>query len=291
MRGLVDRGDVKSLAVVFATLPLALAACGATTTAPQTAPREHVAAVSRPTFGQNAAAICAEMQRGASVVRTGRKPTDAEFERLLVRWRSGFGRLARLDAPPAQAKPFKQMLSHYRTMVSALAAAKASEDETVLADLAAAVVEGTRASRAARHAGLPGCAFFPDFKQPPRDPESTFAATQAIVPPGTRIINPDTAACNKEASCRIEFRGSGSAAGRMRSVLAVLRAHGWTHVRTGRSPIGSTWAIAQRNDYEAEVELLGKQPPYCTGPRKTMFGCSDAVWVHRVEVPDVLTGG
>jgi hypothetical protein len=56
--------------------------------------------------------------------------------------------------------------------------------------------------------------------------------------------------------------------------------------------MGTTWAIAYRNDLEVEIELLGKQrPPQCAGAHPDMFGCSDAVWVHRVEIPKVLTGG
>ncbi|HMJ00796.1 MAG TPA: hypothetical protein VK488_13245 [Gaiellaceae bacterium] len=282
---------MKRLAVVFATLPLALAACGAAEVAPPSG-REQVALVRQVPFAPQAAAICKGMQRGAGVVSSGRKRTDAEFGRLLSRWRIGFDRLARLDPPAGRAKAFNQMLRQYRTMVSALAAAKAADDESVLGDIAVAVVEGTRGSRAARRAGLPGCAFLPEIKQPPRDPEPVLAATRALVLPGMRIVKADTPACNKEASCRIEFLSSGSTAVRLRSALALLRAHGWTHARTGRSPTGSSWAIAYRNDYEVEVELLGKRrPPHCVGARPVIFRCSDAVWVHRVEIPDVLTGG
>jgi hypothetical protein len=283
---------MKWVAATFAILPLALAACGAARTASPSPPREQTVGTSQVSFAQQASGICRATQRGAVVVSTRRKPTTAEFGLLLTRWRTGFAHLARLDPPAARVKPFKLMLRNYRAMVTAFQAAKDADDESVLADLAAAVVEGRRGSREAERAGLRACAFFPAIRQPPRDPESTLAATRALVLPGARVVKADAVDCNRDASCRIEFRRSGSIASRLRAARATLRAHGWTHVRTGRAPMGTTWAIAYRNDLEVEIELLGKQrPPQCAGAHPDMFGCSDAVWVHRVEIPKVLTGG
>jgi hypothetical protein len=274
-------------AAALATVPLALAACGGVGTPPP--PKAGGAKVS---FHREAAAICAGLQRSAAGLTNGRKPTDADLARLLARSRAAFDRLARLEPPPAHAKPFGQMLAHYRHMTAALAAMQASDDESVLADAAGAIVEGTRGSRAARRAGLPGCALLPELEQPPHDPQPVLTATRALVPQGARVVTADTSDCNKLASCRFQFASSGSTKTRLRSVLATLRSHGWRHVRTGRSPTGTHWATAYRNDYQAELELLGERaPPHCAGANRKLFGCSDSVWVHRVEIPEVLRGG
>jgi hypothetical protein len=284
---------MKRVAAVFATLPLLLAACGAAETASRPKPAdEQVAVRGQVPFVQQAGRICAGMKGSASLVGGGRKPTDAQVKRLLTRWRAGFNRLGRLDPPRIRAKAFRQMLTHYRTMTRAFAAALAADDESVLSDFVVAFVEGTRGSRAARGAGLAACAFFPEIKQPPRDPEQALAATRALVPAGSRVVKADTRECNVNSSCRFDFRGKGSPAARLREAKAALRAHGWTHIRTGRSPTGSSWAMAYRNDYEVSIELLGSpRPQYCAGRAAETFGCSDSVWVHRVEIPQVLTGG
>jgi hypothetical protein len=280
------------VAAFFVALPLVVAACGAAETAPRKRAQEPRAVTSPVSFAQQATGICTRMQRAAGVVSTGHKPTEAEFASMLTRWRIGFDRLARLRPPDTQAKPYQLMLRHYRRMVTAMTAAQASDDESVLADVAAAVVEGTRGSRAARRADLRACAFFPDIRQPPRDRESTLAATEALVPAGARVLRADTADCNREGSCLIEFRGSGSTASRLRSALATLRAHGWRHLRTGHTPTGTTWASAYRNDLQVEIELVGaERPAHCADAGPVTFGCSDSIWVHRVEVPSVLTGG
>src|SRR5215210_2866975 len=173
---------MKGIAAAFVPLALVLAGCGAAETADQPhKPEKAIVVRAQLPFTKHASTICAGMQDGAGVVTGGRKPTDAEFRRLLARWRAGFDRLARLDPPRSQAKQFRRMLSHYRTMTAALAAAQASDDESVLGDIAAAVVEGTRGSRAARRAGVARCAFFAEIKQPPRDPEPALAATRALV--------------------------------------------------------------------------------------------------------------
>jgi hypothetical protein len=274
MRNAMSRS---AAALVLATLSLAVAACGAGENSSPKAP-----------FTQRAHSICAGMQAQAGVITGSRKPTDAEFLRLLAQWRDGFTRLATLEPPVAQAKQFREMIAHYRTMTAALAAAQAADDESVLGDFAAAIVEGTRGSRAARGAGLPSCAFFPELRRPPHDPEPALAATQALIPAGASIRRADTAGCNVEASCRFEFIAAGSAAKQLRVVLTTLRAHGWTHVQTGRSPTGTRWATGYRNDYEVEIELIGTPGPgYCRGAPATMFGCTDSVWVHRVEIPQV----
>jgi hypothetical protein len=283
---------MKRVAALFAMLPLALAACGAAGTARSTSTREQAAVAGHVSFAEQAATICKGLLSNADVISRGRKPTDAEFGRLLARWRAGFDRLAQLDPPAERAKPFNRMLGRYRTMVAALAAVKTSDDENVLGDLAAVVVEGTRGSRESRRAALPACAFFPGLNQPRRDPEPMLVATQALVPRTAHIVKADANDCNKEASCRVEFQGTGSTAVRLRAALSALRAQGWTHVETGRSPTGSSWATGYRNDYEVEIELLGTpSPPHCAGAPPELYGCSDSVWVHRVEIPDVLTGG
>jgi hypothetical protein len=209
---------------------------------------------------------------------------------MLSLWRVEFDRLANLDPPTARAAPVGEMLRHYRRMAAALAAMEASDDESVLADVAAVAVEGTRGSRSARRAGLSACAFFPDIKQPPKDPEMLFDATRALVPSQTRVVRADKRDCNHGTSCLFELKGSGPATARLRAAVATLRAKGWTDIHTGRSPTGSSWATAHRNDYEVEIEFISERTPnYCTGRQSGGFGCTDSIWVHRVNVPDALT--
>jgi hypothetical protein len=62
-----------------------------------------------------------------------------------------------------------------------------------------------------------------------------------------------------------------------------------TTIRSGRTPTGGHWVLANRNDYAATIEFVGAELPKHCGGRVT-YGCSDNVWVHRVEVPQVLTG-
>jgi hypothetical protein len=277
-------------AAAAAILTLGLTACGGGVETPTASPAVKVAPSGA--ISPQASAICAAMQRGSNALAGGQKPSKAEVIRLLARWRSGFGRLARLEPPAGRAKPFEQMLADYRRMTAALAAMEAADDESVLPAAAGAIVAGTRGSRAARAAGLPKCAFFPELKQPPRDPETPFVATRALVPSGARIVKADSRDCNAFASCRFEFDASGSTGDELRSALAALRSHGWRHARTGRSPTGSHWAIAYRNDLEVEIELLGERTPaHCAGRNARGFGCSDSVWVHRVRIPALLTGG
>src|SRR5205823_12572290 len=80
---------------VFASLPLLLAACGAaeTVSRPRAAGEQNRGQVP---FAQQAGRICVGMKSSASLVSSGRKPNDAQFKRLLVRWRAGFNRLGRL---------------------------------------------------------------------------------------------------------------------------------------------------------------------------------------------------
>lgn len=284
---------MKRVAAVFATLPFVLAACGGAQTAsrPQAAGPQLVAP-GQAAFAQQAARICVGMQSSAGLVSGVRKPTDARLQRLLARWRAGFRRLGKLDPPRTRAEAFRQMLSHYRTMTAALAAMVAADDESLLSAAAVAIVEGTRGSRAARSAGLAGCAFFPEIRQPPRDPERPLAASRALVPAGARVVKGDTPECNVRASCRFDYRGKRSLAAGLSGAVASLRAHGWTHIRTGRSPTGSRWAMAYRNDYQVTIELVGSpRPDYCVGRTAAAFGCTDSVWVYRPDVPKVLTGG
>jgi hypothetical protein len=271
--------------VVLAVLASVVVGCAKTTEV--AVPAEGAAP-----FASRAASICRDMAASAKRVAPGRKPTDAELGRLLDRWQAGLARLTKLQPPPARAASFRQMLAHYRHMTEALRAMTAAEDESVLPDVAAAVVEGTRGGRAARRSGLAACAFFPDIKQPPRDDESTLEAARALVPNGAHVVAADTAACNDEKSCRFQFRATGSTPLRLHSMLARLRSKGWSHLRTGRSPTGTTWAVGYRNDHEATIEFLGgHRPPHCPGRSPAFFGCSDSVWVQRVEIPDVLTSG
>jgi hypothetical protein len=63
-------------------------------------------------------------------------------------------------------------------------------------------------------------------------------------------------------------------------------------VRTGHSSPGSSWATGYRNDLAAEIEILGeRRPPHCVNAPTGMYGCTDAIWVHREQVPSVLTSG
>lgn len=240
-------------------------------------------------FVSQAEAICRQMQRDAAPLSSA-KPTDERIAELVVSWRSSVKRLRALEPPQERRRQFEQMLAHYRNLIRAIDAMTKAEDETVLAAVAALAVEGQRGSRAARKAGLDDCALFPEIRQPPPDPQNLYDATRDLVPAGARITRDGGLDCDTSDSCLIEFELGGSVAAQVRQARAVLRAHGWKSIRSGRTPTGSRWVMANRNDYAATLEFVGeKRPEHCGGP--VTYGCRDNVWVHRVEVPEVLTGG
>jgi hypothetical protein len=283
--------SMKRFAAIAPVMALVAAACGTTqptdATKPSTssAPKGEQAA----SFATEASTICSSMASSSKTLARAGKVSDAQVAQLVEHWRADVGRLGKLTPPLGTASAFRRMLGNYRLMLTGLAAASASDDESVLPDLAAAVVAGTRGSRAARRAGLSACAFFPEIRQPSRDPEPILAAAEALLVRGARILKTD---CGDRGSCRIEFSGAGPVRSRLRAAVRILRANAWSHVRTGHSPVGSTWATAYRNDLAVEVEILGeRRPPHCVNAPAGMFGCNDAIWVHREQVPSVLTGG
>jgi hypothetical protein len=284
-------------AISALAMALTATACGtthqsdATKSSANSAATGAQAAAGQPaSFAADASAICSTMALfSKKLVGSAGKVSDSEIGRLVARSRADVDRLAKLTPPAGKANAFRLMLTNYRLMLSGVAAAKAADDESVLSDLAAVVVAGTRGSRAARRAGLNTCAFFPEIRQPSRDPEPISAATRALLARGARIIKTD---CGERDSCRIEFSAAGRTRSRLRTAVKTLRANGWSHVRTGHSPVGSAWATAYRNDLAVEIEILGGQrPPHCVNAPIGMFGCTDAIWVHREHVPPVLTGG
>jgi len=290
-------GSMKRLAAISAVVTVLAAACGTTQptdatkpAANSTAKPEQAASVQPASFAAEASTICSSMALfDKKLVGSTGKVNDQQVWRLVERSRADLGRLVKLTPPPGRASAFRRMVGNYRLMLTGLAAARASHDESVLSDLAAAVVAGTRGSRAARRAGLSACAFFPEIRQPLRDPEPIVAATQALVVRGAHIVKGD---CSDQDSCRIEISGAGPTRSRLRAAVKILRTNGWSHVRTGHSPLGSSWATADRNDLAAEIEILGKRrPAHCVNAHTGMYGCTDAIWVHREQVPSVLTGG
>ena len=290
--------SVKRFAAISAVvIALAATACGTTQptdatkpAANSTAKPEQAASVQGASFATEASRICSSMAVfDKKLVGSTGKVNDQQIGRFVERSRADLGRLVKLTPPPGKVSAFRRMLGNYRLMLTGLAAARASHDESVLSDLAAAVVAGTRGSRAARRAGLSACAFFPEVRQPSRDPEPIVAATQALVVRGAQVVKSD---CSDQDSCRIELSGAGPTRSRLRAAVESLRTNGWSHVRTGRSPLGSSWATADRNDLVAEIEILGeRRPPHCVNAPTGMYGCTDAIWVHREQVPAVLTGG
>lgn len=284
---------------ILAAVPvmLVLSACGGTAASDATRTpsesaikRGQVVGAPGRLFSERASMICSAMDNASKkLVGGGGKASDREIGQMVRRWRADVARLAKLRPPAGKADAFRIMLENYRLLLTGLTAAKTSNDESVLSDLAAVAVAGTRGSRSARRAGLLSCAFFPDIRQPPRDPEPIVTATRALLAPGARVIKTN---CIEPDSCRIEFNGSGPIHARLRAAVAILRAHDWSHVRTGRSPEGSTWATAYRNDLAVEIEIMGtRRPPHCVNAPAAMFGCSDALWVHREHLASVLTGG
>jgi hypothetical protein len=276
----------------LAIAPVA-AACGTTQPTDATKPsakRDQAGSVKPASFSSEASSICSSMALFSKkfVGRAG-KVNDRQLGELVDRWRADVGRLTKLTPPPGKASVFRIMLENYRLMLTGLAAAKASDDESVLSDLTATFVTGTRGSRAARRAGLSACAFFPKIRQPARDREPIVAAARALLVRGARVIKTD---CSDQDSCRIEFSGAGSTRSRLHAAVKILRAKGWLHVRTGHSPVESSWATAYRNDLAVEIEILGeRRPPHCGHAPTGMYGCTDAIWIHRQQVPSVLTGG
>jgi hypothetical protein len=295
--------------LVWLVVPLALVGCGGTEAAPTASPVRTTASPT-PTsttttaaattarapqvdFVAAAEAICTRMQRNATAL-TGRsgntKPTDDEMAEVVDEWRAGFDELDALDPPQDRRRDFERMLVHYRDMARAFDELIEAEDESVLAAVAASVVLGQRGSRAARDAGLDACAFFQEIKQPPPDPQDLYEATRDLVPKSARILRDAELDCVALDACRIEYELNRSIDARMRQSRALLRARGWRNIRSGKMPTGGSWIMANRNDYAVTVEFVGeKLPEHCGG--HVTYGCSDGVWVHRVEVPDVLTGG
>jgi len=289
--------SMKRFAAMSAVATALATACGTTQPTDATKPAatsaakpEQATAVQTASFAADASTICSSMALfDKKLVGSTGKMNDQQVGRLVKRLRADLGRLVKLTPPPGKASAFRRMVGNYRLMLTGLAAARASHDESVLSDLAAAVVAGTRGSRAARRAGLSACAFFPEIRQPSRDPQPIVAATQALVVRGAHIVKSD---CSDQDSCRIELSGAGPTRSRLRAAVEILRTNGWSHVRTGHSPLGSSWATADRNDLAAEIEILGeRRPPHCVNAPTGMYGCTDAIWVHREQVPSVLTGG
>jgi hypothetical protein len=288
-----DMRAMKPLVWVLVALPLAAAACGGNDTAApaHTSSSSLPPAASSTGFVAAAEAICNGMEQDAASLSGGAAPTDEEFKRLLSRWRSGFDRLDALEPPPEREAEVERMLAGYRNMAKAFDAAVLSEDESVLAAFVAAAVYGQRGTRAARAAGLDACALFPEIKQPPADKQPTYEATRQLLPAGAQILGDDDEECSTQGSCTFEYRTAGSLAARARESRAKLLAHDWTDVRSGSSANGTSWLMANRNDYVATFELVGDvAPAHCKGAA-TSWGCTDSIWVHRVEVPDILTGG
>lgn len=274
------------LLLAFLAVPVAVGACGGNDAS---APRPASPPAS-PSYAPAAEKICESMQRDTAGLSGGTTPTDEEFARLLRRWRAGFDKLDALEPPSDQKADVDRMLVSYRNMARAFDELILAEDESVLAGAAGVAVFGHRGSRAARDAGLDACAFFPELKQPPADGQPTYEATRELLPEGARILRDDDVDCNAERSCRFEYRVAGGITARADEARAALRAHGWTDLRSGRSPNGVSWVMANRNDYLATFELVGDVPaPHCTG--EITWGCVDSVWVHRLEIPEVLTGG
>jgi hypothetical protein len=269
-------------------LPLAFAACGGGTSSGDPVP----AAPPRAGFDALASSICAELQRDATAVTGGTRPSDEDLGSLIEKWEAALDRLERLDVPENRAAPVEQMLTHYRRMVRAFTLLVAAEDETVLAAVAGLAVEGQRGTRAAKRAGLARCALFPEIEQPPRDPEPTLEATRQLVPAAAVVLRRDVDSCPSDGSCIIEFRGAEQElSARIRSAVARLRAEGWQGIDSRRTPTGGAWVRAYRNDHTAMFDLISfPAPAHCRHRAGAPF-CRDTIWVHRVDVPDVLTGG
>jgi hypothetical protein len=283
---------MKPLLWVLVAFPLAAAACGGNDDA---APARTNSSTSRPAasstaFVEAAEAICKSMEQDAASLSGGATPTDEDFKRLLSRWRVGFDRLDALEPPPEREADVERMLAGYRSMAQALDAMVVSEDESVIAAAVGAAVHGQRGTRAARDAGLDACALLPEIKQPPVDRQPAYEATRELLPAGAKILRDDDADCSTKGSCQFEYRTAGSLAARTRESRAALLAHDWTNIRGGRSANGTSWLMANRNDYVATVEFVGDiAPAHCNGA--TTWGCTDSVWVHKVDIPDILTGG
>ena len=242
-------------------------------------------------FIASAESICASMDDAASAVTGGSKPTDDEALELVRTWRAALDELETID-PPVDVRPdVARMIAAYRNTARALETLVTVNDETVLAAAAGIAVFGQRGSRAAREAGLDRCAFFPAIEQPGPDPQGMYDATRELVPPGATVLFEDEAACGDEGSCRFEFETEGPVGVRMDAMRRIVRANGWSNVREGRSQPATTWLMASRNDYALTVELVGRPLPEHCGRSDLSWGCVDSVWVHRIDVPDVLTGG
>lgn len=283
---------MKPLLWVLVALALAAAACGGNdASAPaHTTSSASPASASSTSFVAAAEAICKSMEQDASTLSGGATPTDEDFKRLLSRWRSGIARLAALEPPPEREAEVERMLTGYRNMVKAFDAMVLAEDESVLAAAVGAAVHGQRGTRAAGDAGLDACALFPEIKQPPVDTQPAYEATRDLLPAGAHILRDDDSDCSTEGSCQIEYRTAGSLAARTRESRAKLLAHDWTNIRGGRSANGTSWLMANRNDFVATVEFIGDvAPAHCNGA--VTWGCTDSVWVHKVDIPDILTGG
>jgi hypothetical protein len=302
---------MRELLVVSVAVALVVAGCGGneaptaepaaakTTAAPEatattsttTTAAAAVASSATVDFVAAANKICNGMQRDAEGLESNvAAPSDEQLATLVDSWRSGVKRLDALEPQRERKRQFLRMLAHYRNMLRALELMLEAKDETVLAAVAGVAVEGQRGSRAARKAGVRACAFFPEITQPAPDPQDLYEATRDLIPAKARILRDAELDCVALDMCVVDYELDTSVDARIRAARALLRAHHWQNVRSGRTPTGGWWLMANRNDYAATLEFVGETVPEHCGGRVT-YGCSDSVSVRRVEVPDVLTGG
>jgi hypothetical protein len=289
---------VSSGAAAVLVCLLAVAACGGEEAAAPTRPAEttstsvRASTVAAPSdFVDDATAICTDLEQSGTGFSRSDKPSDEEVLALIRGWRADFDRLAALD-PPADVRPhFERMLLNYRRLADSMQALVEVEDETALAAVAGIALFGQRGSHAARTAGLDRCALAAPIEQPPPDAQPMYEAARELVPAGARITRDDLPTCgDDEGSCSVEFELEGDVVSGIAAARGLLTSHGWTNIRAGRSAPATRWLMANRNDYAVTVELVGRPLPSHCG-RSVTFGCVDSVWIHRVEVPDVLTGG
>ena len=210
--------------------------------------------------------------------------------RMFAAWERALDRLDALSAPPDDANRVARMVSHFRRMSRAGRALVRATDERALAYSVAMIVEGQRGSALAKRLGLPACVLVPPVRQPPPDREPIDEAAKALVPRGAKLLRPWTSACQRidgNDSCLflLDMRAVPPRS-RVAQAKRLLTAHGWRDVRSGSTATGGSWVMGTRNDYAATYSFPGREREYCRGAVSAP-GCTDTLWVHRVEVPQI----
>jgi hypothetical protein len=281
------------------------------------APGVTTGVLTKEEFVERADAICLQMVEAGA---TPKARPDATLERMIELQGRMIDDLRALEPPAGDEVEVREVLLHLERLQGAMRALETTEDEGVLAVVAAIGVETDAVARAANRYGLfrrcdayresaairrilsepdelPEPTLGPDAKpQKPMTapPPSVLHIRQlavALVPPGRIVLRRQDCAGGDPASppcVTIELAPTDRPTAARRAEFARLAARdGWTRP----SPTTGTWPVAllalHRQDYDATVWLAARN---CTrhlqvgdgpNPKARMSRCADTIIVTR----------